>query len=50
MIQKLACKLGRNDEVPNIELAEELCRTGDTAGIAVVVGGFIGSDKAVAND
>ena len=50
MIEKLACKSGRNDEVPNIELAEELCRTDDTAGIAEIVGGFMGSDKAVAND
>jgi len=50
MIEKLACSLGRNDEVPNVELAEELCRNNDVSGIKEVVGGFIGSDKAVAND
>ena len=50
MLEKLACKLGRNDEVPNIELAELLCRTEDAAGIAEVVGGLKGTDKAVAND
>jgi len=50
MIEKIACKLGRNDEAPNIELAEELCRTKNAEGIAVIVGGFTGSDKAVAND
>ena len=50
MIEKLACKLGRNDEAPNIEIAEELCRSGDTAGLKEIVDGFIGTDKAVAND
>ena len=50
MIEKLACKLGRNDEIPNIELAEYLCRQKDAAGIAEIVDGFKGGDKAVAND
>ncbi len=50
MIEKLACKLGRNDETPNIELAEYLCRRNNTAGIKQIVGGFNGHDKAVAND
>jgi len=50
MIEKLASKLGRNDETPNIELAEELCKGNDVAGIRVIVDGFTGSDKAVAND
>ena len=50
MLEKLACKLGRNDEAPNIELAGELCRNSDTAGIKEIVDGFIGEDKAVAND
>jgi len=50
MIEKLACKLGRNDEAPNIELAEELCRNSDTAGIKEIVEGFTGADKTVAND
>ena len=50
MLERLACKLGRNDEAPNIELAEELCRNKDTDGIKEIVDGFIGEDKAVAND
>jgi hypothetical protein len=50
MIEKLACKLGRNDEAPNIKLAEELCRNNDAAGIKEIVDGFMGTDKAVAND
>ena len=50
MLERLACKLGHNDETPNIELAEELCRNNDTAGIKEIVDGFIGADKAVAND
>jgi len=50
MIERLACKLGRSDEVPNIELAEYLCKCNDTAGIEEIVGGFMGTDKAVASD
>ena len=50
VIEKLACKLGRKDEVPNIELAEYICQHNDTAGIEEIVDGFKGNDKAVAND
>lgn len=50
MIEKLACMLGRNDEAPNIELAEELCRDNDIAGIEEIIGGLAGCDKAIAND
>ena len=50
MIEKLACKLGRNDEIPNIELAEHLCQNNDVAGIKEIARGFKGTDKAVAND
>jgi len=50
MIERLACKLGRNDEVPNIELADYLCRNNDTEGIKEIVDGLKGKDKAVAND
>ena len=50
MLEKLACNLGRNDEIPNIELAEYLCLNNDAAGIEEIVDGFKGSDKAVAND
>lgn len=50
MIERLACRLGRNDEAPNIELAEYLCANSNAAGIAEIVDGFKGKDKAVAND
>ena len=50
MIEKLACKLGRNDEEPNIELAEYLCQNMDTAGIEEIVRGLTDCDKAVASD
>ena len=50
MLEKLACNSGRNDEAPNIELAEELCRNNDTAGVKEIVDGFTGANKAVAND
>ena len=49
-IARLACKLGRNDEAPNIELAESLTEHSDAAGIHEIVGGLMGADKAVAND
>ena len=50
MLEKLACRLGRNDETPNIDLAKELCRNNDTTGIKEIVDGFTGADRAVAND
>jgi len=50
MIYRLACKLGRNDEIPNIELAEYLCQQNDATGIKEIIEGFKGDDKAVAND
>jgi len=50
MIEKLACKLGRNDETPNIDLAEELCQSINITGIKEIVDGFMGTDKAIAND
>ena len=50
MIEKLACKLGRNDEVPNIELAEALCAAEDAEGIGEIAEGLTSKDKAVAND
>jgi hypothetical protein len=50
MIEKLASQLGRNDEMPNIELAELLCATEDADGIAEIVEGLKGKNKAIAND
>jgi len=50
MTEKLACKLGRNDEVPNIELAELLCKNKDADSIKEIALGLKDKDKAVAND
>lgn len=50
MIEKLACNLERNDEVPNIELAKLLCNNNDRDGIKEIVCGLKGKNKAVAND
>ena len=50
MIELLACQLGRNDEVPNIELAEKLCSSGDKDGIHEIADGLKSDDQAIAND
>jgi len=50
MLELLACKLGRRDEVPNIELAEKLCETMDKDGVSEIVNGLKSGDQAVAND
>jgi hypothetical protein len=49
-IEQLACKSGRKDEVPNIELAEKLCAGNDKKGIGEIAGGLQSKDQAVAND
>jgi len=50
MIEFLACQLGRNDEAPNIELAEKLCNSNDKGGILEIVDGLKSKDLAVTND
>ena len=50
MIELLACKLDRNDEVPNIELAEKLCESEDKEGIREIIGGLESDDQAIASD
>ncbi|MCL2884968.1 MAG: hypothetical protein FWF49_05745 [Oscillospiraceae bacterium] len=50
MLEKLACNLGRSDEVPNVELAEALCQSEDKSGIREIVSGLRGKNKAVAAD
>ena len=50
MIELLACKLGRNDETPNIELAEKLCVSMDENGVREIADGLKSGDKAVVND
>lgn len=49
MIERLATNLGRNDEEPNIELAEELVKNEDAEGIKEIVDGLT-QKKAIAND
>ena len=49
-IEKLACNMGRNDEIPNIELAEELCAKKDSKGIKEIADGLYDEDEAAAND
>ena len=50
MIEQLACKLGRNDEIPNVELAEKLCKNMDRKGVREIVDGLKSSNQAVASD
>ena len=50
MIELLACQLGRNDEIPNIELATMLCNSGDKDGIREIADGLKSDDQAIAND
>ena len=40
MIELLACRLGRNDEIPNIELAEMLCESMDKIGVREIADGY----------
>jgi hypothetical protein len=50
VIELLAGKLGRNDEVPNIELAEKLCEGKDKKGIKEIAEGLNSKDQAVDSD
>ena len=50
MIELLACGLGRNDEIPNIELAEKLCEDMDLDGIKEIADGLKSKEQGVASD
>ncbi len=50
MIEKIAYNLGRNDEEPNIQLAEELVRSKDKKGIAEIIKGLENTKEQIAND
>ena len=50
MIEPLACKLGHNDETPNIELAERLCNNMDRQGIREIADGLQSKEQAIASD
>ena len=49
-IELIACNLDRNDEAPNIELAEKLCENMDKKGIREIADGFKADDQVVASD
>jgi len=49
-LDKLACALGRRDEVPNQELARELAANCDAEGIRELVGGLQSRDTCVRSD
>jgi hypothetical protein len=50
MLEKLAHSLNRNDEVPNIELAEELVKTRNQQGIKEIVDGLSSDKEQIANN
>lgn len=50
VIDKLACSMGRNDEIPNQELAKELCRTKDVDSIEELVQSLFSGSTAIRND
>lgn len=50
VIEKLACSLGRNDEIPNQELAKELCRTKDRDSIKELVQCLFNGTTPIKND
>lgn len=50
VLERLATARGRRDEVPNVELAEELAHSGDAAAIAELAGAIGSAPQSVAND
>lgn len=50
VLDRLAGALGRNDERPNVELAEEIVRTGDKAAVKELVAALTDGSVAVQND
>lgn len=50
VLDRLASALGRRDEKPNVALAEELVRRGDTAGVAELAHALVHGTPAIAGD
>jgi len=50
MIEKLAYSLGRNDEEPNIKLANELVKSKNKKGIKEIIDGLKNPKQQIAND
>ena len=49
-LEKLACSLGRNDEEPNIKLANDLIKTKNKKGIKEIIDGINNPKEQIAND
>jgi hypothetical protein len=50
MIERTASRLGRNDDEPNIALAQELASKKDAKGVAEIAAGIEGKDASTASD
>lgn len=50
VLDRLACALGRADEAPNIALARDLARTGDSAGVAMLADAVATGPRPVRSD
>jgi len=50
MLELLACRLTRNDETPNVGLAQKLCDSNNKQGIQEIINGLKSEEQAVAND
>ncbi len=48
--QLLASSLGRNDEQPNVALAEAIAKKGNTKAVSELIGVLTGKDKALRSD
>lgn len=50
VLDRIAYLQGRRDEVPNQELAGDLVKTNDVAGIKEIAGNLFNSDDNIRND
>jgi hypothetical protein len=50
MLERIASRLGRNDDEPNIDLAKDLAARMDAKGVAEIAAGLGSKDAAVASD
>lgn len=50
VLARLASSLGRNDEVPNVQLAEAIAKKGDKTAVRELVEHLSGKDRAIQND
>lgn len=50
ILSRLACSLGRRDEVPNQELAADLAKRKDRKGIAEIAANLVNKDRNIAAD